>query len=160
MAPSDALIVKERVARRLLRAALAVFGLACIALVGAATVPINVAVEESPSATTRAIDAANSSDTANLRPLLIKLATSELLRPAQLQAAVKDDGTAQQLLKSLKLQGIIEMEQKNVAYIQVEKQGVKTVRVGETISEFTVEKIEPNRVTLSYRGVIVILGHQ
>jgi hypothetical protein len=94
----------------------------------------------------------------DLQPLIVKLAGRTLIRPAQVQAAVKTDGTAERLLKLLKLQGIVRIGDTSVAYIQVEKEGVKTVREGETVLDFVVERIEPNKVVLNLQGVVVTLG--
>lgn len=92
-------------------------------------------------------------------PLLARIAGMRLIRPTQAQAAVKDSGAAKQLAKNLKLHGVVETGGELVAYIQVEKQGVKTVRKGETVLDFTVERIEPAKVLLSLQGVEVWLQH-
>jgi hypothetical protein len=95
----------------------------------------------------------------DVQAVLAKVAGRTLVRPAQVQAAVKSDGTAEQLLKLLKLQGVIDVGGKPTAYIAVEKQGVKTVRPGDKILDFTVDKIEPGKVVLSLQGVVVTLGN-
>src|SRR4051812_45987071 len=94
----------------------------------------------------------------DLQPLLVAMAGNNIIRPAQVQAAVKDDGAAQRLLAKLNLQGVIQMGDDLVAYIQVEKGGVQTVKQGGSIIGLTVEKVEPSRVTLSLQGVLVTLG--
>ena len=94
----------------------------------------------------------------HLQPLLVKIAGRTLIRPAQVQAAVQADGTAERLLKMLKLQGVVQIGETTVAYVHVEKEGVKTVRQGDTILDFTVEKVEPNKVMLNLQGVVVTLG--
>lgn len=99
-----------------------------------------------------------SSQTVELRTLATKVASMELMRPARVQAAVKDDGTALRLAKSLKLQGVAQIGDEYVAYIQVEKEGLAAVRERQELLQFTVEKIEPGRVTLSLQGVRVLLG--
>jgi hypothetical protein len=96
---------------------------------------------------------------ADLQPLLVKFAGRTLIRPAQVQAAVKTDGTAERLLKQLKLQGVVRIGDTSVAYIQVEKEGVKAVRAGDAVLEFVVESIEPKKVTLSLQGVKFTLGN-
>lgn len=98
-------------------------------------------------------------DTHDIQSLLGRVAGACPIRPAQAVAAVKDDGAAARLLKMLKLQGVVQMGDGLVAYIQVEKEGVKTIRQGETILDFVVENVEPGKVTLSLQGVVVVLGH-
>jgi hypothetical protein len=95
----------------------------------------------------------------NLQPLLAKMAGWRLIKPAQVQAAVKDTGLAQTLLKRLKLQGVVQMGSTLTAYIQVEKQGTQTVKQGGKILDFIVQKVEPGGVTLSLEGVEVTLSH-
>ena len=95
----------------------------------------------------------------DIQPLLNSLAGRELIRPASMQPALKDDGSAQRLLKLLKLQGVIEFDSELVAYVQVEKEGVRTVRAGDKLLEFVVEKVQPSSVTLSLNGVTIALGH-
>jgi hypothetical protein len=95
----------------------------------------------------------------DLQPLLVSVAGRTLIRPAQVQAAVKADGTAERLLKQLKLQGVVRIGETPVAYIQIEKEGVKAVREGDMVLEFVVDRIESNQVVLSLQGVVVTLGH-
>jgi hypothetical protein len=87
------------------------------------------------------------------------MAAAFLIKPSQVQAAVKDDGTAGRLAKQLKLQGIVQIGDELVAYVQVEKAGVKTVRKGQTLLDFLVEDIEAGKIKLSWQGVIVFLEH-
>ena len=96
---------------------------------------------------------------APIQPLLVKMAGRRLIRASQGQAAVKDSGLAARLAKKLKLQGIVQMRGSLVAYIHVEKQGVKSVRAGDKILDFLVERMEGDRVTLSLEGVHVVLKH-
>jgi hypothetical protein len=96
---------------------------------------------------------------ADLQPLLVKMSGRTLIRPAQVQAAVKTDGTAERLLKQLKLLGVVRIGDTSVAYIQIENEGVKAVRVGDRVLEFVVECVEPRKVTLSLNGVTVPLGN-
>jgi hypothetical protein len=95
----------------------------------------------------------------DLQALLVRMAGHTLIRPAQVQAAVKTDGTAERLLKQLKLLGVVRIGDASVAYIQVEKEGVKAVRAGDAVLEFVVERVEPRKVTLSLNGVTVPLGN-
>ena len=147
----------RRVLRRLTKIAawFVVLGVLCVA--AAAIVPISAMGGADPlvGRGVRPIP----EHTLDLQPLLARVARRELIRPASLQAAVKDDGTAQRLLKALKLQGVIEMDGQLVAYIHVEKQGVQTVRAGEQVLDFVVERIDPGSVTLSLQGVQAKLGH-
>jgi len=91
--------------------------------------------------------------------LVGKMTGRRVLRPSQIQAAVKDDGRAERLAKALRLQGVVRMGQDYVAYVQIDRQGVKGIRRGETILGFAVEKVEPGKVTLSLKGVQVLLSH-
>jgi hypothetical protein len=90
--------------------------------------------------------------------MLSKMTGKELIRPAQAQAAVKDSGAAKALAKRLKLQGIVQIGDAFTAYVQVEKDGVKSVRKGDTILEFAVKKVEAGKVTLSLDNVEVELS--
>jgi hypothetical protein len=94
-----------------------------------------------------------------VEPLLAKMAGRRLVRPAQVQAAVKDTGAAARLLAKLNLQGVVDIGGELVAYIQVDKRSVKTVRKGEKVLELTVEEIQPGSVKLSLEGVVVELSH-
>jgi hypothetical protein len=94
-----------------------------------------------------------------IQPLLVKMAGRRLIRPSQAQAAVKDSGLTGRLAKKLTLQGIVRVGGTLVAYIHVEKQGVKSVRAGDRILDFLVERMESDRVTLSLEGVQVVLKH-
>jgi hypothetical protein len=87
------------------------------------------------------------------------LAGRRLLEPAEINAAVKDSGTAQDLLTRLRLQGTVQLGGQPVAYVMVEDQGVKVVRAGERLLDFEVEKVEAGRVELSLQGVRVTLSY-
>jgi len=95
----------------------------------------------------------------DLKPLLVKMAGVRLIKPPQVQAAVKDTGAAAKLVKKLALQGVVRMGDELVAYISVVKEGVKTVRRGGHVLEFVVEDVAPGKVTLSLQGVQVVLEH-
>ena len=95
----------------------------------------------------------------DLQALLARTAGRHLIRPAQVQPAVKDSGNAQLLLKRLKLQGVVEIGSDMTAYIQLDKKEVKSVARGEKVLEFDVESIEPGKVTLSLEAVRVYLVH-
>lgn len=158
MNASESLDARQRMVGRGARGALFALLLSGIGLALAASVPIDALAESAEDPTVQAKRFATESDTTDLGPLLVRLAGSELIRPARLQAAVKDDGTAMRLAKQLKLQGIIQTGDTHVAYIQVEKQKLEVVRDGDAILEFIVEKVEPHRVTLTLRGVTVTLS--
>ena len=96
-------------------------------------------------------------DQPELSPLMHQMAGRYLIKPAQIKAAVKDTGIADRLAKKLKLQGIVQMGGKSVAYVQVEKQGVKSVKEGDKLLEFLVEKIGADQVTLNLDGVQIKL---
>ncbi len=91
--------------------------------------------------------------------LLEQIIERRLIKPAEIVAAVKDDGKAARLLKAIKLQGVVQMGTGYVAYVQIDKQGVKTVKSGDSLLSFSVEKVEPGKVTLTLEGVRVVLGH-
>jgi hypothetical protein len=96
----------------------------------------------------------------DLRPLLVKVTGRTLIRPAEVQAAVKSDGTAERLVKQLKLEGVVTMGGTSVAYIRVKQDGLKAVREGDSVLEFSVKRVEPDKVTLSLQGVTVPLDNR
>jgi|GEM_PF-1790756 len=98
-------------------------------------------------------------DTRNIGELHRMMAGRRLIRPTQVQAAVKDTGAAARLAKQLNLQGVIQMGGSLVAYIGVKGQNVKSVKKGGKILSFTVKDIQPGKVVLSLDGVEVELGH-
>ena len=91
--------------------------------------------------------------------LLVQIASRRLIKPSQVKAAVKDSGTAEQLLKKLKLRGVVKMGASRIAYISIEKQGTKKVQQGDKLLGFVIENITMGKVTLSLQGVEVILTH-
>ena len=95
----------------------------------------------------------------SLEALLRKTAGRRLIRAAGVQAAVKDTGAAKRLAERLKLQGIVQIGDGLIAYVQLGNSGSKALRAGEKILDFTVERIEPGKVTLSLEGVEVVLTH-
>lgn len=92
-----------------------------------------------------------------MEELLRKVSDRRLIRPAQIQAAVKDNGVAEKMAKNLKLRGVVQLGKDMVAYVEVGKFGVKSVHSGEKVLEFVVEDIQPGLVTLSLNGVNVVL---
>ncbi len=93
----------------------------------------------------------------DLGPLFAKMAGRRLIKPSQIKAAVKNTGAAARLLKKLKLQGIVQMGGNSIAYIKVEKKGVKSIRQGDKLLEFVVTKVKSNHVVLELDGVEVEL---
>jgi hypothetical protein len=154
--PSDKMI--SRYIRQFHIGAIGLFSISSILLIGSFVIPIHVSNDEWKKAAVKKIVPLPEVGQ-NLQPLLVKMAGWRLIKPAQVQAAVKDNGLAQTLLKKLKLQGVIQVGSTLTAYIDVEKQGTQTVKQGEKILDFIVQRIEPGAVTLSLEGVEVTLGH-
>lgn len=149
---------KQRLIQRAVPAAWGILMLAAVLLLMAILWPIE------PQGEARDVSSMNSlpfrSDLQqDLRPLLVKMAGVRLIRPAQIQAAVKDTGTAKALLAKLKLQGVVRMGDDFVAYIQVEGQSSQSVREGGSVLDFVVQGVEPGKVTLALQGVQVELAH-
>lgn len=94
-----------------------------------------------------------------LRTVFVKVAGSRLIRPGQIQAAVKDTGAAQRLLARLKLQSVVQLGGESVAYVQVADGGVTKVRRGEHLLDFVVEEIAPGNIRLLLDGVEVNLTY-
>lgn len=91
--------------------------------------------------------------------LIRQVAGSRLIRPSQVQAAVKDTGAAARLLERLKLQSVVNMGGESVAYVRVGQEGVRSVRAGGRVLDFVVESVGPGAVKLSLDGVVVTLTH-
>ncbi|MFI4862240.1 MAG: hypothetical protein ACIAXF_16370 [Phycisphaerales bacterium JB063] len=92
--------------------------------------------------------------------LVRQTASRQLIRPPQVTAAVRDNGQARRLLAKLKLQGVLQMNGHTQAYVQVEGQGVVTVREQDSVLDFVVTRIDPaGYVHLSLDGVEVTLSH-
>ena len=92
-----------------------------------------------------------------LKPLLEKMMLQRLIRPAQIQAAVKDDGLAQKLVKKLKLQGIVLQNEHYIAYVRLPDKRTARIRDNDMIIDFNVDRITSQSVTLSLNGVQVEL---
>jgi hypothetical protein len=95
----------------------------------------------------------------NTEALLALSAGRDLVRPSQVVAAVKDNGTAAKLLAQLKLTGLTAEGDRPTAYITIDKIGFQTVHVGDRVLEFHVDEISPKGVRLSLDGVVVTLGY-
>ncbi len=93
----------------------------------------------------------------DIKGLRRKISGRQLIRPAQIQAAVRDNGAADKMLKKLTLRGVVQLGKDMVAYVQVGKMGVKSVRRGDKLLELIVKDVEPGMVTLSLKGVNVVL---
>jgi len=89
----------------------------------------------------------------SIGPLLAKASSTRLIMPAQVQAAIKDNGAAEKMLARLKLQGVVQIGNESIAYVVVEKEGIKTLRKGDQLLSFTVESVSAGRVQLSYEGI-------
>lgn len=96
---------------------------------------------------------------ADAKPLIEALAGRTLIKASGIQAAVKDSGASKELLKRLKLQGVVEMPEGLVAYIAVQGEGVATCRKGQKVLEFVVEDIAQGKVVLNLGGVQTTLSH-
>jgi hypothetical protein len=134
-----------------------VMSIVTILLLGAALlVPLRVATPSNQGSSMPATEA----DARLPVGLLEKIAgRRHLIRAALVQAAVRDNGAAQKLLATLKLQGVIRIGSQYVAYVAVDKGGTATVHQGDSLSRFMVDKIEPGHLLLSLDGVTVTLGH-
>ena len=145
-------------ARKLLAASVGLFGLGLTGLLATTLAPI----QDADSAQTGQGIAGHPvvpSGGRNIESLMASIAERPLIRAPQVQAAVKDSGAAARLAKMLKFQGVVNMGGESVAYINVDKSGVKSVRKGQKILEFVVERIESGGVVLSLDGVEVNLGY-
>jgi len=96
---------------------------------------------------------------ADTTELAAAIGRRRLLEPAEIQAAVKDAGAAQDLLGRMRLQGVVQMGDQPQAYVMIQDEGVKVLRVGDQVLGFQVEKIEAGKVELSLEGVRVMLTH-
>jgi hypothetical protein len=139
-------------------ASVVLFLLSAVLLIGSLVIPIQVSHNEWEKVPVKKISPLVETRQ-DLQQLLVKMAGWRLIKPAQVQAAVKNTGLAQTLAKKLKLQGVIQVGSTLTAYIQVEKQGTQTVKQGDKLLDFLVQKIDPGVVTLSLEGVEVTLGH-
>lgn len=153
-----ALRAAKRITDRFVLVGAALTLLSFIAVIVAILFPIDIDVKM--KGVSKAVEFAPlAASERDMNSLLLNMAGRPLIRPSQIKAAVKDTGAAAQLLKKLKLQGIVKLGNSFVAYIEVEKHSVVTVRRGEKILEFTVKDIEAQKIVLSLEGVEVSLGH-
>lgn len=147
------------------RASLAALAMAGAALLGgaafvawAALCPIEPVVDL-PDATGRIAGGGDGDGTGELEPLVREVAARNLVRPAQVLAAVKDTGAAQAMLKRLQLEGVCDTGSGTVAYVCVDGREHVSVRRGDALLSFAVADVESGRVTLSLEGVEVTLGY-
>lgn len=153
------LVELRRTARRLRLAGLLSALVAVGLLLVAAVAPLPTELEHTAAKSRRSIQPLPTLEL-NLGPLMAAVASRTLIRPSQVQAAVKNTGVAAELLKQIKLQGVMTMGDDVVAYIQVKDRGVKPVREHEEIGGLVVDHIDPSgRVQLSLDGVVVQLTH-
>ena len=100
-----------------------------------------------------------SGERAGVNELAGALDRRRLLQPSEVQAAVKDSGAAAEMLARLKLRGVVQIGDQPQAYVMVVDEGDRTVRVGDKLLEFEVQKISPGSVELSLQGVLVQLTY-
>ncbi len=152
------LVGAQVLAERLAKLGIVSAALGMAALVTACFAPIAGDVNDAVIVDRAELPSISNADS-GIEPLLREMAGRRLIRPSQARAAVKDDGTAERLARKLKLQGVVESEGQYIAYIGIEKAGVRTVRQGEQVLNFSVDKVEPGRVMLSLEGVQIALTH-
>lgn len=157
---ADELSLKKHAAavRRFIGVGVAALGLSVALVLAAALVPMQSRASGSSMAGREAVPTIPRSDP-DLHQLLVKVAGSRLIRPAQVQPAVKDDGAAQELLARLTLQSIVQLGGEPVAYVRIENKGVQTLKEGGRILAFVVEEIKGGRIKLSLDGVMVNLTY-
>ena len=156
MASESSVPTQPRLANRLMVAGVAMPAVAVAVLLAAVLLPINTpTVPRLPNGKNFSPASDRSPD---LAQLLDQTAGQGLIKPAQVQAAVKDTGAAARLVRQLTLQGVVQMGGEFVAYIAVKDQGVKAVKKGQKILEFDVKDMEPGKVVLALDGVEVQLG--
>ncbi len=158
MIDESVLRAAKRITDRFVLVSIVLLLLSFIAVVTAAVFPIDTDVKTRATSEAAEFFPLVASEQ-NMNSLLLKMAGKPLIRPPQIKAAVKDVGTATQLLKKLKLQGIVKLGNSFVAYIEVDKHGVVTVRRGEKILEFVVKDIGAQAIVLSLEGVEISLSH-
>jgi hypothetical protein len=141
-----------KVAGRVLALAILLFALSvgwvAVAAVGPVTVP-HTDLDDSQ----RELVTTDRASAYEVKDVLARMAGRRLVRPARIIAAVKDTGAAERLVKRLKLQGVISMGGKNVAYVQVDGKRTVSVRENEKLMEMVVQKIDSGSVLFSLDGV-------
>ena len=143
--------------RRFLAFGVALFVATACLLLAACFIPITIA-EESMAASSRQSVPQIVETTLDEQGLTQTVAGRRLIRPAQVQAAVKDNGAAQRLLERLKLQSLVKMGGEMVAYVNVKGEGVQSVRTGGQLLDFRVDGIAAGGLKLSLDGVDVLLS--
>ena len=157
MINESAVLGAGRIADRLMWTGIVVAIVASILVAVAAVLPIRASAGYADKPANRQEFQLQMRSSQDVDALLSRTAGRPLVRPPQIQPAVKDTGAAARLVRKLKLQGIIQKGDILVAYIRVGKQGVKTVREGEKVLDFVVKEIKAGRVTLLLEGVQVEL---
>ena len=156
MASESSVPMLPRLASRLMVVAVAMLAAAAVVLLAAVLLPINTPTV--PALSNRRDFVTVPDKRRDLARLLDQTAGAELIKPAQIQAAVKDTGVAARLVRQLTLKGVVQIGGELVAYIEVKDQGVKSVKKGQKILEFAVKDMESGKVVLTLDGVEVQLG--
>ncbi len=156
MASESSVPMLPRLASRLTVAAVTMLATATVVLLAAVLLPINTPIV--PGLSNRMDSVTVPDGRRDLARLLDQAAGADLIKPAQIQAAVKDTGAAARLVRQLTLKGVVQIGGELVAYIEVKDQGVKSVNKGQKILEFVVKDMEPGKVVLDLDGVEVQLG--
>lgn len=153
MAEQEAIVV-SRWAGILLVVAGALAGLSAVGVVLAGVWPMPRG--ESGMQVAQRLDAVDQ-QRADAATLAGEISGRKLLEPAEVQAAVRDSGLAEEMLGKLRLNAIVKVRGKSKAYIMVEEQGVKLVEQGDKVLEFEVQEIGDDHVELTLQGVRVML---
>lgn len=160
MASDSDISSAARLSWRVMHVGLVLVGLAVVLLGAALVMPVTSSADQATPSRARAfVPLGPPQSEMDDAIKILQARPRALIRPAQVQAAVKDTGAAAQLAKRLKLQGVVALNGEYVAYVDVQEQGVKAVRVGEPLLDFVIKDVTPGKVTLSLEGVEVVLGH-
>ena len=141
-------------------AGLGFLGLSFVLLVAALFMPLRV--EANPTGQERTLGKIKlfTLDQDKLSHLSSKAKGRLIIKAAQSQAAVKDNGLAAELAKCLRLQGIVDMSNTLTAYIRNTKtERTLSVREGDKLDDFIVTKISDQSVILDLDGVEVRLSY-
>ena len=160
VSPESQIRAAGGVARRAAQAAVCLAALSVLAVAAALVWPVAAAYSAAAPARSGAVSS-QPAGVQDLQTVLDCLTARRrpLVSPAQVQAAVKDTGAAAKLAKKLKFQGIIQVDDGYVAYVQTEEEGLRTLRKGDAILDFVVRDVGADKVVLSLEGVEVMLGH-
>ena len=81
-----------------------------------------------------------------------------LIRPPQIEAAIKKTGTAAKLANKFRLHGVASIGGEYVAYLHEPSTGTTPVRVGDSIQVFDISEVTATSVVLSLDGERVRIG--